>query len=198
VPGGKKGLDQSHRLARQANQHRIRLRNGSISHHFPITRASSFKPGINLRESQSIRQRRGDDVARKKTFLNVARLRRQGVAFGTSMRRLLAGSAIAAILAGVVSPLAVALGTSSTPACCLPSGKHHCSQHSSGPGFSSKSDQCPYSSDVVVSGFQGLEAVNFALAAPQVARNFGPIAVSGAYRVAFRELPGRGPPAFPL
>jgi hypothetical protein len=112
------------------------------------------------------------------------------------MRQLFASFAIAAILAGVVSPLVVSLGTSSTPACCLPSGKHHCSQHSSGRGFKSKSDQCPYSSEVVDSGFQGLETANFALAAPQVTRNFGSIAVSSAYRVAFRELSARGPPAF--
>ncbi len=112
------------------------------------------------------------------------------------MRQLFASFAIAAILAGVVSPLAVALGTSSTPACCLPSGKHHCSQHSNGLGLKTKSDQCPYSSEVVVSEFQGLEAANFALAAPHATRNFGPIAVSGAHRVAFRELSARGPPAF--
>jgi hypothetical protein len=112
------------------------------------------------------------------------------------MRQLFASFAIAAILAGVVSPLAIALGTSSTPACCLPSGKHHCSQHSNGLGFKSKSDHCPYPSGVVVSGFQGLEAANFALAAPQVTRNFGPIAVSSAYQVGFRELSARGPPAF--
>jgi hypothetical protein len=104
------------------------------------------------------------------------------------MGRLFASLVVAGILAGVLSPLAVALGTASRPACCLPSGKHHCSQYPSGPGFTSKSDQCPYSSEVVVSGFQELEAINFALAAPQVTRHFGVMAASGAYRVAFREL----------
>jgi hypothetical protein len=93
------------------------------------------------------------------------------------MGRLFASLVVAGILAGVLSPLAVALGTASRPACCLPSGKHHCSQYPSGPGFTSKSDQCPYSSEVVVSGFQELEAINFALAAPQVTRQLG------AYRV---------------
>jgi len=128
----------------------------------------------------------------------MARLKWQGVESGNSMRRLFANLAIAAILAGVVSPLAVALGTSSTAECCLPSGKHHCSQHSHGLGFKSKSDQCPYSSEVVVSRVQGREAVNFTLAAPQVTGNFRPIAVSSAYRVTFRELSARGPPAFSL
>ena len=117
---------------------------------------------------------------------------------GDSMRRLFASLAIAAILAGVVSPLAVALGTSSTAACCLPSGKHHCSQHSNGLGFKTKSDKCPYSSEFVVSRVQALEAAHFSLGVPLVTRNFRPIAVSSAYRVAFRELSARGPPAFSL
>lgn len=132
------------------------------------------------------------------TFLKVARLRRQGVRFRSSMRQLFASLAIAVILAGALSPLAVALGTSSTPACCLPSGKHHCSQHSNGPGFKSKSDQCPYSSEVVLSGFPGLEAAKFALVAPQVTRNDGTSAGSRDYRAAFCDLSARGPPAFPL
>jgi hypothetical protein len=114
------------------------------------------------------------------------------------MRQWFANLAIGVILAGVLSPLVVALGTSSTPACCLPSGKHHCSQHSNGARFQSKSDQCPYSSEVVLSGFRGLEAAKFALVAPQATRNDGPSAVSSAYRVVFRELSARGPPAFPL
>ena len=114
------------------------------------------------------------------------------------MRQLFASLAIAAILAGVLSPLAVALGTSSNAACCLPSGKHHCSQHSNGLGFKAKSDQCPYSSEVVVPRFQGLEAANFALASPEVTRNFGAIGITGWYRLAFRELSARGPPAFSL
>jgi hypothetical protein len=114
------------------------------------------------------------------------------------MRQLFASFAITAILAGAVSPLAVALGTSSNAACCLRSGKHHCSQHSKGLGFKTKNDQCPYSSEVVVGRFQGLEAVNFALAAPQGAGNFGAIGISSVYRLAFRELPTRGPPAFSL
>ncbi len=114
------------------------------------------------------------------------------------MRQLFASLAITAILAGAVSPLGVALGTPSTPACCLSSGKHHCSQHSNGLGFKTKTDQCPYSSEAVVSRFQGLEAVNFALAAPQVTRNFGAIGISSVYRLVFRELSARGPPAFSL
>ncbi len=114
------------------------------------------------------------------------------------MTQLFASFAIAAILVGVVSPLAVALGTSSNAACCLPSGKHHCSQHSNGLGFKTKSDQCAYSSGVVVGRFQGLEAASFALAARQVTRNFGTVAVSSAHRNAFRELSARGPPAFSL
>lgn len=117
---------------------------------------------------------------------------------GDTMRRLFASLAVAAILAGVGSSPAMVLGTSSTAACCLPSGKHHCSQHSNGLGFKAKSDPCPYSSEVVVSRVQGLEAVTFALAAPQGAGNFGAIAVSSADRLAFRELSGRGPPAFSL
>jgi hypothetical protein len=117
---------------------------------------------------------------------------------GGSMRQLFATVAIAAILAGIVSALAITLEASSTPACCLPSGKHQCSQYSNDPGIKTKSNQCPYSSEVVVSRVQGLEAVNFALAAPQGAANLGAIGISSAYRFAFRELPGRGPPAFAL
>ena len=71
--------------------------------------------------------------------------------------RPFASLATAAILAGVLSPLAVALGTSSTAACCLPSGKHQCSQHSDGLGFRTTSDQCPYFSQDAISGFQGLQ-----------------------------------------
>jgi hypothetical protein len=115
------------------------------------------------------------------------------------MRRLFAGLAIAIILAGLVSPLAVALGnTSSTPACCLPSGKHHCTQHSNGTGFKSKSEPCPYSSEILISGFQGLEAPEFALAASHAASKVGIGAVSSDYRIAFRELSARGPPSLSL
>jgi hypothetical protein len=115
------------------------------------------------------------------------------------MRRLFAGLAIAITLAGLVSPLAVALGTtSSTPACCLPSGKHHCTQHSSGPGFKGKGEQCPYSSEIVISAFQGLEAPKFALAAPLATSKVGLGAVSSNYRIVFRELSARGPPSLSL
>src|ERR1700688_2202933 len=107
------------------------------------------------------------------------------------MRRLFATVATAAFLAGTVSALAIALGVSSTLGCCLPSGKHQCSQHSNVPEFKTKSNQCPYSFEVVVSRLQGLQVANFALAAPQHAGNLGAIGISSAYRFVFRELPGR-------
>jgi hypothetical protein len=132
------------------------------------------------------------------TFPTVARLSQHGVKTVNVMRRLFAGLAITIILASLVSPLAVALGTSSTPACCLPSGKHHCSQHSKGLGFKSKGEQCPYSSEIVISGFQGLEAPKFALTAPLATSKVGLGAVSNHSRIVFRELPARGPPSLSL
>ena len=50
-------------------------------------------------------------ISNSETFLKIARLTRQGVDSGDSLRRLFASLAIEAILAGVVSPLAMAIKT---------------------------------------------------------------------------------------
>lgn len=114
------------------------------------------------------------------------------------MKRLLANLALAAIVSTFAWPLLVGLQRSETPACCLPGGKHHCRQHSNRLGFKSKGEQCPYSSEVVISGFQGLEAPKFALAAPHATSEVGIGAVSSLYRIAFTALSGRGPPSLSL
>jgi len=74
------------------------------------------------------------------------------------VRRLLANLALAAMLSIVALPLAVALQSSQTPACCLPSGKHHCRQSPTGPGFKSKNDECPYASLVVATEVKAVRA----------------------------------------
>jgi hypothetical protein len=110
------------------------------------------------------------------------------------MKRLLTSFALAAILVGIVSPLAVALQASSTPSCCLPGGKHHCSQSPDGPGFNSNSEPCPYASELFLTEIAGLQARTYSLAAPQPTSEYIAGATDSGYRVFVREISARGPP----
>jgi hypothetical protein len=110
------------------------------------------------------------------------------------MRRLLANLALVAILSTFALPLAVALQSSQIPACCLPSGKHHCRQSPTGPGFNRKNDECPYASLVVATEVKAVRAAKFDLAATTVIDYFGLVSVQPGYRIALGELSARGPP----
>ena len=110
------------------------------------------------------------------------------------MRRLLANLALAALLSTLVLPLALALRTSATPACCLPGGKHHCSQKPSGVGFTSKTDACPYASQFVATGFTAFQLAQFKVAGPDVSRYLGSAVIQSGHRVTIRPLADRGPP----
>jgi hypothetical protein len=110
------------------------------------------------------------------------------------MRRLIAHLALAAILSSFLSPLAVALHSSGTPACCLPGGKHHCRQTPTGPGFKSQNDNCPYATLAITTEVKAVRVAKFGLAAPAVVGYFGVVAVRGGYRFIASELSARGPP----
>jgi hypothetical protein len=110
------------------------------------------------------------------------------------MRRVIAHVALAAIIGSLLSPLAVALQNSGTPACCLPGGKHHCRQSSSGTGFKSQNDKCPYASLGMATEVKAVHEAKFDLAAPAVISHFGPVAVQVEYRFTAGELSARGPP----
>lgn len=110
------------------------------------------------------------------------------------MRRLLAHLALATIVGPLLGPLAIALQTSETPACCLPGGKHHCRQTPNGQGFNSQTDKCPYASLAMATQVKAVAAAQFGLAKPEVVGYFGPITARSGYRFADRELSARGPP----
>src|SRR5580704_4628611 len=110
------------------------------------------------------------------------------------MRCLIAHLALAAIFSSLLSPLAIALQNSGTPACCLPGGKHHCRQTPTGPGFNRQNDKCPYASLAIATEVKALSAAKFDLAAPCDFRYFAPIAARSGSRLAARELSARGPP----
>jgi hypothetical protein len=110
------------------------------------------------------------------------------------MRRLLAHLALAAIVGPLLGPLALALQTSGTPACCLPGGKHHCRQAPTGQGFNSPTDKCPYASLAMATQVKAVAAAQIGLAEPEVIGYFRPITARPGYRFADRELSARGPP----
>ena len=110
------------------------------------------------------------------------------------MRRLLAHFALATIVGPLLGPLAIALQTFPTPACCLPGGKHHCRQTSNGQGFNSQTDKCPYTSLATATEVKAVAAAQFGLAKPEVIGYFGPITARSGYRFADRDLSARGPP----
>jgi hypothetical protein len=114
------------------------------------------------------------------------------------MKRLLANLALTAILSTLVLPLGVALETSSagTPVCCLPGGKHHCTERPSGAGLTGKSDGCPYASKFLATGFTGLHVAKFEFSGAAAAGRFAAIAAFANYRIAGRQPTDRGPPAF--
>jgi hypothetical protein len=110
------------------------------------------------------------------------------------MRRLIAHLALAALFSSLLSPLAVALQNSGTPACCLPGGKHHCRQTPTGPGFRTQTDKCPYASLVVATELKAARVAKFDLAAPTVAGYFEPVVVQAGYRIIASEFSARAPP----
>jgi hypothetical protein len=111
------------------------------------------------------------------------------------MRRLLANLGLAAILGTFLLPLGVALQTSGTPACCLPGGKHHCTQKSAGPGFNSKTDACPYASQLLATGFTGLSLAKFKITGPGIGGFIRAKLACVGHRIAGRQVSDRGPPA---
>ena len=110
------------------------------------------------------------------------------------MKRLLANLALAAILSTFVLPLGVALEASPTPLCCLPGGKHHCTQKPTGPGFKSKTDTCPYAKKFLAISFSGFFFNEFEMAGPGVAGEICVAETSTDYRAAVRQISNRGPP----
>ena len=121
----------------------------------------------------------------------------QGV-FLQAMRRLLANLALAAVLGVLILPLGVPLQTSGTPVCCLPGGKHHCTERSNGLGFYSKTEACPYASQLLATGLTGLYLNKFEIAGPALAGFCATILACLFHRLISRQLSLRGPPALPL
>jgi len=115
-----------------------------------------------------------------------------------AMKRLFANLALAAILSTFLLPLSVAFQASGIPACCLPEGKHHCSKHSTGTGFGTKTDNCPYRSQVLGVGFAGLYVAKFEIVGPAIAGLIPTLPKLAGHRIAARQLTDRGPPALSL
>jgi hypothetical protein len=80
------------------------------------------------------------------------------------MKRLFANLTLAAIVSIFFLPLAASLRKPEVPVCCLPGGKHHCTQGSSETGFNSNAQVCPYISHFLAAGFTGLYLGKFELA----------------------------------
>lgn len=110
------------------------------------------------------------------------------------MRRLLAHLALGAIFSSLLWPLALALQSSGTPACCLPGGKHHCRQSPTGPGFKGQNEKCPYATLAIATAVKAVRVAKFDLAAPAVIGHLGLVAVRTGYRFIASGLSARGPP----
>jgi len=110
------------------------------------------------------------------------------------MKRLLAKFALAAILSTFALPLVASLQKPEIPACCLPGGKHHCTQNSTGTGFKSQTDPCPYASQFLAAGLTGLYLARFEMAALGVGDFTTLIRTRPRCRIAVRHLSDRGPP----
>ena len=110
------------------------------------------------------------------------------------MRRLLAHLALATIVGPLLGPLAIALQTSATAACCLPGGKHHCRQTPIGQGYNSQTDKCPYASLAMATQVKAVAAAKLGLTKPEVIGYFVPITTRSGYRFADRALSARSPP----
>ena len=113
------------------------------------------------------------------------------------MRRLIANFALAAILSIFFLPLAASLPKPEVPACCRPGGKRHCTQRSSGTGFQSRTEGCPYLSHFLATGFTGLYLGKFELAGLAVAGLIFSAPPCAGYRIAGRQLSDRGRPRLP-
>jgi len=110
------------------------------------------------------------------------------------MKRLLANLALAAILSASALPLVASLQKPEVPACCLPGGKHHCTQNSRGSGFKSKTDPCPYASQFLAPGLTGLYLARFEMVALGVGDLTIATPAGPCPRIAIRHLSDRGPP----
>jgi hypothetical protein len=111
------------------------------------------------------------------------------------VKRLLANLALVAVISTFVLPLGVAFETRGTPVCCLPGGKHHCTQKSTGPELKGKTDACPYVSQLLATGFTGLYLPKFELGGPAVVGLLAVIVAYSYYRNAGLRASDRGPPA---
>jgi hypothetical protein len=116
------------------------------------------------------------------------------VSLSFMMRRLTAHLVLAVILSGLLSPLALALMVAGTPACCLPGGKHHCSQSPKGLGFTSQKDKCPYACLAVVTNVRAIRVEKFYLATPALSGYWTSAAIPVRYRTIPGQLFTRGPP----
>jgi hypothetical protein len=110
------------------------------------------------------------------------------------MRRLVANLALTTILSIFFLPLAASLRKPEVPVCCLPGGKHHCTQSSTGTGFNSKAQVCPYLSHFLTTGFTGLYLGKFELVGLAVAGFILAASACAAHRISSRHVSDRGPP----
>ena len=116
---------------------------------------------------------------------------------GHTMRRLFASLALAAILGVFVLPLAASMRRPEVPLCCLPGGKHHCTQHpaGTGTGFKGKTDACPYLSHFIATSVTGLQHEKFEIDCPGASDFIPPTLALADHRSVARQLSDRGPPA---
>src|SRR5580704_6292927 len=112
------------------------------------------------------------------------------------MKRLLANLALAAVLSIFFLPLAGSLQKPQVPACCLPGGKHHCTQKSPGPGFNTRTEACPYASHFLATGVAGLYLGKFEIAGLVVAGLILTTPACAGHCNGGRQLSDRGPPVF--
>jgi len=84
------------------------------------------------------------------------------------MRRFAAHFALAAIYATLFAPFALAAQESSLHTCCLRLGAHHCQSDSHEAGVHSATNTCPYSVPLLLTGYAGIQAIEFHISSPAV------------------------------
>ena len=113
------------------------------------------------------------------------------------MKRLLANLALGSILGIFALPFAASLQQSGPPTCCLPGGKHHCTQKSQETGFKSRADTCPYASKFLAAGVAGVRAGRFEVTEPTTSGFVPTTRTCAGHGIEGRQVSDRGPPDLP-
>ncbi len=116
--------------------------------------------------------------------------------FILAMQRFTARLVLLFFALGTCAPFLQALSAASLHACCLRAGLHHCQGSSSETGFHAPRANCPHSTPITLTAFNGLESAKFNLSTPAISGFVALTPLDRAYGVNAHNRGARGPPLF--